>query len=455
MSSRIQDVALPYLTSAVVSPSQLTGNVDNYAPTDGATSFTWRISSDASRNITGISISQAAGRLLKLVNIGSNDIVLKHDVTSTAANRFYLPGAADMTLSQYDAVLLEYDGTLSRWVAISSTKTGTGTPDAPASGPFLTYGTDGTLSAEFNIRSALSHNEFYWPPPIDVGDALDLDAANQWWDKIGTPTGGVIYTTATASSISTLYGEDLLKCVAASSGDGLKSTFTYANEKRVKSGAYMAVLCAVYLVTAGRTVTVSLATSTPTTIDSETVTADGAWTLVALEPGSTALDGASVDFKATLDGAGTFYVVPLGALISTAASPRALPLPYRPKVTRWSDATEIKAWTGLADEATWTDIDCTAATGALCFRAQVRAFLFEDDAANNWELSYRRNGSSDAAGGDSLMVGANGTGANIGISPAWVLLDDAQVFEYYLDRVIGATVLDFGAAVISMWEEWG
>ena len=74
------------------------------------------------------------------------------------------------------------------------------------------------------------------------------------------------FTTATAEGISTLYGEELLKCVAAESGNGLGSTWTYANEKRVKSGRYLSVLCAVYLVTAARTVTLTTLTSVPTTI---------------------------------------------------------------------------------------------------------------------------------------------------------------------------------------------
>lgn len=310
------------------------------------------------------------------------------------------------------------------------------------------------------IGGGAPHNEFYWPPPVPVADALDLDAANQWWDKVGTPTGGVIYTTATASSISTLYGEEVLKCVAAGSGDGLKTTWTYANERRVKSGTYMAILCAVYLATAGRTVTVSLKTSTPTTIDNETVTTDGAWQLVALEPGSTQLDGSSALFEATLNGAGTFYVVPLGALIATAATPRALQLPPRKLVTRWRDAVEIKSLTGLADEATWTDIDVTATASALAVMVNLTVYLYDGTATDDFSLHFRRNGSSEAKGRPNLIAECEGGGSGAGSQyqslghSAIAVLDDAQVFEYFLDRNAGTGTLGEGLIHLRSWLEW-
>lgn len=323
------------------------------------------------------------------------------------------------------------------------------------SGSFLTVVAESGVSGEQPLRTLLPMNEFYWPPPVNVADALNLDAAAQWWRKVGTPTGGVIYTTATAASISTLYGDDLLKVVAAASGDGLKTTWTYANEKRVKSGAYMAVLCAVYLVTAAKTVTISLVSSTPTTIATTTVTTTGSWQLVALEPGATTLNGTSVDFKATLDGAGTFYVIPLGALISTAASPRALPLPNRVLQFCWADPTSVKTLSGLGDEATWTDIDTTAATSALAVLAQINAEMRNVAAGAVYYLFVRRNGSSDGNAADDpnniLITYTESAGNN---NAVMIVLDDAQVFEYYLDRTAGSDTLDEGRMAVAGWWEW-
>ena len=50
-----------------------------------------------------------------LVNIGSQNAVLKHDTTSTAANRFYGPNSADVTLRPNGWVAVWYDITSARW----------------------------------------------------------------------------------------------------------------------------------------------------------------------------------------------------------------------------------------------------------------------------------------------------------------------------------------------------
>lgn len=322
--------------------------------------------------------------------------------------------------------------------------------------PFMLVASDARLSGAQPLRTLLPHNELYWPPPVRVGDALDIDAAAQWWRKVGTPTGGVIYTTATASGISTLYGEDLLKCVAAASGDGLKTTWTYANEKRVKSGTYMAVLCAVYLVTASRTVTISLVDSTAATIASTTVTTTGSWQLIALEPGANTLAGSSVDFKATLDGAGTFYVVPLGALISTTASPRALPLSPRGVVYRQQAADSVvKTLTGIGDEATWTDVDCTSVSSACAVMAQLNCALAQTTGTTDYELSVRPNGSSlaNALSSTSAALVRDADAEEVR-NQILMVLDDQQIFEYFLDRRSGASTLTFGAINLRGWWEW-
>ena len=95
-----------------ISPAQIVANTDNYNPTGLSTASTLRLSTDASRNLTGIA-GGSDGRLLIIHNIGSFNLVLMDDVTSTAANRFQLN--ADMTLLPDQSVLLQYDSTSSRW----------------------------------------------------------------------------------------------------------------------------------------------------------------------------------------------------------------------------------------------------------------------------------------------------------------------------------------------------
>lgn len=102
-------------TVATITPATITSNQDNYNPTGLATASRLRLGSDASRNITGI-VAQTAGTVLHLQNLGGQNIVLKHEVTSTAANRIQLPSATDVTIPSLGAYSLIYDGGLSRWI---------------------------------------------------------------------------------------------------------------------------------------------------------------------------------------------------------------------------------------------------------------------------------------------------------------------------------------------------
>jgi hypothetical protein len=108
-------------------PAQITSNQTDYQP-GTAFSFYYRISSDASRNISGflplVGRGILDGQQHWLINIGSNDIVLKHqDTNGVAERRFIGLSNADVTLSSGDSALLSYDMTSTRWRIISKTKT--------------------------------------------------------------------------------------------------------------------------------------------------------------------------------------------------------------------------------------------------------------------------------------------------------------------------------------------
>jgi hypothetical protein len=106
-----------------ISPAQLTANTDDWNPTGLATAAVIRASTDASRNLTGI-VAPAAPRAIALANVGAFDLVLKHDVTSTAANRFFCPNDTDVTLQKDSAVILAYDATSDRWRVVGGTGSG-------------------------------------------------------------------------------------------------------------------------------------------------------------------------------------------------------------------------------------------------------------------------------------------------------------------------------------------
>ncbi len=104
--------------SRSLTPSQITSNQDNYDPAGLMQTAALRLSTDASRDITGIA-GGADGRMILIFNVGSFDIVLKdEDAGSTAANRFALQ--ADITVPPDGAAILWYDSASSRWRCVGT-----------------------------------------------------------------------------------------------------------------------------------------------------------------------------------------------------------------------------------------------------------------------------------------------------------------------------------------------
>ena len=96
-----------------ITPTQLIANTNDYAPTNFATAAVLRLSTDASRNITGLAAG-SDGRLIIIHNIGSFDIVLTNeDALSIASNRFVF--GSNHTIVPNESVILLYDATSLRW----------------------------------------------------------------------------------------------------------------------------------------------------------------------------------------------------------------------------------------------------------------------------------------------------------------------------------------------------
>lgn len=109
----------------ILSPSQITANQNDYNPSGAGAADVLRLTSDAARDITGFGFP-AGGKTILVLNVGSNNIVLKDEsASSTAANRFALN--ADVTLAADQASMLWYDTTSSRWRVIGGTGSGSST----------------------------------------------------------------------------------------------------------------------------------------------------------------------------------------------------------------------------------------------------------------------------------------------------------------------------------------
>src|SRR5882672_11462922 len=107
--------------TGIITPPQITANQNDYSPTGIGTANVLRLSSDATRDITGINANtNTSGRILILLNVGANNIDLRHEnASSSAANRFNnLTGADPSIIGQFGQRTIWYDATLSRWLTI-------------------------------------------------------------------------------------------------------------------------------------------------------------------------------------------------------------------------------------------------------------------------------------------------------------------------------------------------
>ncbi len=104
-----------HLCTGVGAVAALTGNKNNYTPTDWIKYKTFCIGSTVAVDITG----WAAGKDWEMKTIYNRltfPITLKHKNTSSlAANRMLCHGNADIILNENDKVCMEYDPVATRW----------------------------------------------------------------------------------------------------------------------------------------------------------------------------------------------------------------------------------------------------------------------------------------------------------------------------------------------------
>ncbi len=109
------DVDLRFSTAV-----EITSDTNDYAlPASIGGRFVLRVSTDATRTLTGIAATAATDSVI-IVNIGSNDLVLAHqNVGSAAANRLLMSTGSDITLAPDEAMYLWHDDVTGRWRNLS------------------------------------------------------------------------------------------------------------------------------------------------------------------------------------------------------------------------------------------------------------------------------------------------------------------------------------------------
>lgn len=117
--------------SYTVSPSQITANQNNYSPTDLSIGEALILDLDADRTMTGLA-GGAANREVTLYNKSAYRLTLAHEsASSTAGNRFTMPGAVDVVVRPYQSLRLLYSAATSRWIVIGAGAGWLGVTDLP------------------------------------------------------------------------------------------------------------------------------------------------------------------------------------------------------------------------------------------------------------------------------------------------------------------------------------
>ncbi len=217
-----------------ISPATITGDQNDYNPAGLAGASVLRLASDASRNLTGLS-GGGEGRVVALVNAGSQSIVLKNEhAGSGAGNRFAF--SADVTLLAKQAAALWFDAADSRWKLLAG-------PQAAAGGgggrALLTAGRTYYVRADgSDANDGLSNSSggafLTIQKAVDVAAALDLsiyDVTIQIGN--GTYAGAVVLKSTVGAGRITIKGDAatpsnvVISTAAATaiSADGLRGLY--------------------------------------------------------------------------------------------------------------------------------------------------------------------------------------------------------------------------------------
>ena len=118
--NKANETGIDQITGSIITPTQLTGNVDNYSPTGFSTANMIRQDLDASlRSISGF-VAPPAGvaRIIRICNLNNTtfDLRFLHDnVGSDADNRILLRDAAMKDLHPNETAGFWYDHISNRW----------------------------------------------------------------------------------------------------------------------------------------------------------------------------------------------------------------------------------------------------------------------------------------------------------------------------------------------------
>lgn len=188
---------------SIISPAQITANQNDYSPSNAVNTSIWRLTSDATRTITGIAAptqtSGTIGTSLRLVNVGSFDILLADQSSSSvAANQIITGETTFLELRPTESVDLVYDGTSTKWRVLTerASRASFSLTKVVANGPVTTSNTEVDLinvSVPGNVLSSSQAIRMVAAATVDIASAAQTCT-------VRIRIGGTIVTSASVAS---------------------------------------------------------------------------------------------------------------------------------------------------------------------------------------------------------------------------------------------------------------
>lgn len=184
--------------SAVLTPPYtITANQNDYDPRNIEKAIWVRLSTDASRDITGIVTDKDEFRHLILTNVGNFNIVLKHNSTSSKAIwRIGNPMSVDVTVGAGASVWMLYDAHAGNWRVINAA--------GDVSGVFTSSGGTAPDDAQYVVGAANADLTNEKVATSTTSITVTIGASTATWERAAL-TGDI---TASANSNATTIAND-------------------------------------------------------------------------------------------------------------------------------------------------------------------------------------------------------------------------------------------------------
>lgn len=236
----------------------LAGNENDYAPTGHATATIFNITvTGSNRSITGLQ-GGASGRRVTFRNVNAEEgfaILFQHEITSTAANRFSLPGGIQFAVRGGDSATFTYNGTTSRWQLeqtrdfyqiFASSLVGLGALSVSGNSSFGTGGSSSTFAGPVTVEDfrgtiitpAITASQNNWAP-TGLGDAtiINMTSTGGTWSITGL--SGVSTGRRLTIRNANAYGGNAIVLVGASGLSDADKQFVAQNLSTGAGGSHI------------------------------------------------------------------------------------------------------------------------------------------------------------------------------------------------------------------------